>query len=80
MLCDILDLFRRERVVDADGSAACVHEAQVGDHVLRHVARHDQAELPRAKSQPLEGHRHRGDLGAIAIPVEAVPLAVAFPA
>ena len=47
----VLDLLRRQRVVDADRRAACVDDAQVGDHVLRRVARHDQPELSRPETQ-----------------------------
>src|SRR5260370_26002674 len=79
MVGDILDLLRRERVVDADGRASGVNDPEVRDHVLGHVARHDQRELARAEAQLAQGHRHRRHLFAVAAPVQRLPVAVALP-
>ncbi len=57
-----------------------MHDAKVGDHVLWHVAGHDQAELAGPKTKAFECCRHCGDLGAVALPVKGLPLAITLPA
>ncbi len=80
MVGDVLDLFRRERVVHADRRSAGMHDPEVSDDVLGDVARHDQAELARAEAELPQRQRHGRDLLAIASPREHLPIAVLLPA
>ncbi len=75
----VLDLLGRQGVVDADRGAARVNQGQVGDHVLRHVAGHDQPELLGSEAELAQGHRHGGDLLSILAPGQLVPVAVGAP-
>src|SRR3989475_8545095 len=80
MVRHVLELLGSERVVDADRGAARVHEAEVGDHMLRCVARHDQTELPWAEAKRAQRERHSCNLVPIVAPRQRAPVAVVLPA
>ena len=77
---DVLELLGGEGVVHTDRRAAGVDDGEVGDHVLGHVAGHDQAELARAEAQIAQRQGGRGDVVPVFAPVELLPFPVPFPA
>ena len=80
MIRDVLELLGGEGVVNADRRAAGMDDGEVGDHVLRHVAGHDQAELALAEAQVAQRQGGRGDLVPVFAPGELLPFPVPFPA
>ena len=75
----VFDLLWRQRVVDADGRAAGMHDREVCDHVFGHVAGQDQPELAGAEAQLTDRQGHGGDLVAVLAPRELPPLTVPLP-
>jgi hypothetical protein len=73
---DVLDLLRRERVVERDGRPCRVQDGEVGDHVFRPVRGEEVDELAGLQAERGEPIRDVADALAVGPPGEPAPATV----